>query len=156
MSHSDLNVVTIPLPIYQNYRILCSSTNDYTIRRTIMIPISEQEEKSIDNIRDSILKFKRGNLSFSVKMKDIYCYGEVDFTNKDDLNQIDSFDFLDHLDTSGIYIWSRYDYETHSCKTSNKRLLWTETWHPSVVAQIAHGYLGKPQRILIFNQYVRK
>lgn len=121
-----------------------------------MIPISEQEEKSIDNIKDSTLKFKRGDLSFSVKMKDIYCYGEVDFTNKEDLNQIDSFDFLDHLGISGIYIWSQYDYETHSCKTPNKRLLWTETWRPSVVAQMAHGYLGKPQRILLFNKYATK
>lgn len=121
-----------------------------------MIPISEQEEKSIDNIRDSTLKFQRGDISFSVRMKDIYCYGEVNFTDREDLNQIDSFDFLDHLGASGIPIWSQYDYETHSCKTPKKRLLWTETWHPSVVAQMAHGYLGKPQRILLFNKYTTK
>lgn len=121
-----------------------------------MIPISEQEEKSIDDIKDSTLKFRRGDISFSVKMKNIYCYGEVDFTNKEDLNQIDSFDFLDHLGSSGIYIWSQYNYKTHSCKAPNRKLLWTETWRPSVVAQIAHGYLGKPQRILLFNNYIRK
>lgn len=146
----------IPLPIYQNYRILCSNANGYNIRRTIMIPISEQEEKDIDNIGDSTLKFKRGNMSFSVKMKDIYCYGEVDFTNEEDLDQIDSFNFLDYLGANGIRIYSNYDYKTHSCKASNKKLLWTETWCPSVVAQITHGYLGKPQRILLFNEYVRK
>lgn len=116
-----------------------------------MIPISEQEEKRIDDIKDSTLKFQRGDTSFSVKMKNIYCYGEVDFTDKEDLNQIDSFDFLDHLGSSGIYIWSQYNYKTHSCKAPNRKLLWTETWRPSVVAQIAHGYLGKPQRILLFN-----
>lgn len=121
-----------------------------------MIPISEQEEKRIDNIKDSTLKFQRGDMSFSVKMRDIYCYGEVDFTDKEDLNQIDSFDFLDHLGARGIYIWSQYDYKTHSCRTPNKRILWTETWSPSVVAQIAHGCLGKPQRILLFNDYIRK
>ena len=156
MSHSDLNVVTIPLPIYQNYRILCSSTNGYTIRRTIMIPISEQEEKSIDNIKNSVLKFQRGDISFSVKMNDIYCYGEVDFTNRDDLNQIDSFNFLDYLGATGIHIYSRYDYKTHSCEAPNNMLLWAETWRPSAVAQMAHGYLGKPQRILLFNNYIRK
>ena len=156
MSHSNLNVVTIPLPTCQDYRILCSSINGNTVRSTIMIPISEQEEKNIDNIKDSTLKFHRNNMSFSVKMKDIYCYGEVDFTNKDDLNQIDSFDFLEHLGASGIHIYSQYDYKTHSCKTFNKKLLWTETWRPSVVAQMTHGYLGKPQRILLFNKYIRK
>lgn len=146
----------IPLPTCQDYRILCSSISGRTVRSTIMIPISEQEEKNIDNIRDSILKFQRGNMSFSVRMKDIYCYGEVDFTNKEDLNQIDSFNFLDHLGATGIHIWSQYDYKTHSCKAHNKKLLWTETWHPSVVAQMAHGYLGKPQRILLFNKYAIK
>lgn len=146
----------IPLPTCQNYRILCSSINGRTVRRTIMIPISEQEEKNIDNIGDSILKFQRGDMSFSVRMKDIYCYGEVDFTNKEDLNQIDSFNFLDHLGISGIHIWSQYDYKTHSCKAHNKKLLWTETWRPSIVAQMAHGYLGKPQRILLFNKYAIK
>lgn len=146
----------IPLPTCQDYRILCSSISGRTVRSTIMIPISEQEEKNIDNIRDSILKFQRCNMSFSVRMKDIYCYGEVDFTNKEDLNQIDSFNFLDHLGATGIHIWSQYDYKTHSCKAHNKKLLWTETWHPSVVAQMAHGYLGKPQRILLFNKYTIK
>lgn len=121
-----------------------------------MIPINEQEEKCIDDIKDSTLKFQRGNMSFSVRMRDIYCYGEVDFTNEEDLNQIDSFDFLDHLGAKGICIWSQYDYKTHSCKTPNKRILWTETWRPAVVAQIAHGRLAKPQRILLFNNYIRK
>ena len=155
MSHSDLNVVTIPLPIRSDYRVLCSNKDGHTIRRTIMIPISEQEEKDIDNIKDSTLKFQRGTMSFSVSMKDIYCYGEVDFTSIEDLNQIDSFNFLDYLGASGINIYSNYDYKTHSCKAPNRRLLWTETWHPAVVAQMAHGYLGKPQRILLFNEYVR-
>lgn len=120
-----------------------------------MIPISEQEEKDIDNIKNSTLKFQRGTMSFSVSMKDIYCYGEVDFTSIEDLNQIDSFNFLDYLGASGINIYSNYDYETHSCKAPNRRLLWTETWHPAIVAQMAHGYLGKPQRILLFNECVR-
>lgn len=146
----------IPLPTCQNYRILCSNIMGCTTRVTIMIPISEQEEKSIDNIRDSTLRFKRGDTSFSVRMKDIYCYGEVDFTSKEDLNQIDSFNFLDYLGISGIHILSKYDYKTHSCKAPNKRLLWTETWRPSVIAQMAHGYLGKPQRVLLFNKYIIK
>lgn len=149
-------MVTIPLPTCQDYCILCSSANGGTIRRTIMIPISEQEEKRIDDIKDSTLKFQRGDMSFSVRMGDIYCYGEVNFTNEEDLNQIDSFDFLDHLGARGIYIWSQYDYKTHSCKAPNKRILWTETWSPAVVAQIAHGRLAKPQRILLFNNYIRK
>ena len=44
----------IPLPTYQNYRILCSNVSGSIVRITIMIPISEQEEKTIDNIGNSI------------------------------------------------------------------------------------------------------
>lgn len=121
-----------------------------------MIPIDEKEEKDIDNISDSTLTFNRGDTTFHVTMKNIFCYGEVDFTNIDDLNQIDSFGFLDYLGIQGIHIYSRYNYKTHSCSSPKKHLLWSETWRPSVVAQMAHGYLGKPQRILLFREITRK
>lgn len=115
-----------------------------------MIPISRQEEDEIDRIDNHILVFERGNLSFSVTMKNIYCYGEVDFNDDETLNQIDDFKFLSHLEGVGIPIISRYDYETHSCSSHLKRPLWTETWSPAKLAKIAHGYLGKPKRILLF------
>lgn len=115
-----------------------------------MIPISKQEEDEIDRIDNHILTFTRGNRDFSVTMKDIYCYGEVDFNDDDTLDQIDEFKFLSHLGGVGIPIISRYDYETHSCSSHLKRPLWTETWSPADLARITHGYLGKPKRILLF------
>ena len=59
---------------------------------------------------------------------------------------------LDYLEEKGVTIYSNYDYETHSCSSPEKYCLWTETWHPAVLAKMAHGYLGKPKRILLFNQ----
>ena len=142
----------IPLPIYHHYRILnnrkvCSET-----KSTIMIPINEDEELLIDNIDKQTLHFHRGNRTFSVQMRDIYCYGEVDFTDKDTLDKINNFNFLDHLEIVGACIYSNYDYKTHSCVSPKRYCLWTETWHPAVLAKMAHGYLGKPKRILLFNQ----
>lgn len=118
---------------------------------TVMIPINEEEEKLIDNIDKSTLKFHRGNKSFSISMKDIYCYGEVNFEDEDTLNQINEFKFLDYLCKVGVKIYSRYDYKTHSCSSPKRRCLLTETWSPSQLAKMAHGYLGKPKRILLFN-----
>ena len=60
--------------------------------------------------------------------------------------------FLDHLEAVGAHVYSNYDYETHSCSSPKEYCLWTETWHPAVLAKTAHGYLGKPKRILLFNQ----
>ena len=119
---------------------------------TVMIPIDEEEEKLIDNIDKSVLIFTRGNRTFSVSMRDIYCYGEVDFEDKDTLNQISEFKFLDYLGEVGVPIYSRYDYKTHSCSSSKQHCLWMETWNPAELAKIAHCYLGKPKRILLFNQ----
>lgn len=145
----------IPLPIYPNYRILSSNRSSIGCRITVMIPINKEEEKLIDNIDKQTLTFHRGNRSFSVAMRDIYCYGEVDFRDRDTLDQIEQFKFLDYLRTVGVHIYSKYDYETHSCSTPNKHLQWTETWSPSTLAKMAHGYLGKPQRILLFNQNIK-
>lgn len=117
-----------------------------------MIPINEDEEKLIDNIDKSTLTFHRGNRSFSIQMRDIYCYGEVDFNNKETLDKIEEFNFLDYLGAIGVHIYSRYDYKSHSCTSPMRRCMWTETWSPAHLAKMAHGYLGKPQRILLFNQ----
>lgn len=119
-----------------------------------MIPINEKEEKDIDNIGKHTLIFHRGDKSFTVSMKDIYCYGEVDFTDDDIMNQIDNFGFLNYLEDMGIHIYARYDYQTHTCRSPKKHCLWSETWSPAKLTQMAHGYLGKPKRILLFNETI--
>lgn len=120
-----------------------------------MIPIDEKEEKLIDNIDKYILKFHRGNRTFSVSMRDIYCYGEIDFNDKETLDKIAEFSFLNYLDEVGVRIYSRYDYESHSCTSPTNRCMWAETWNPVYLVKMAHGYLGKPQRILLFNQTIK-
>ena len=145
----------IPLSIFPHYRILNSKKSSTGTKNTIMIPIDEDEELLIDNIDKQTLHFHRGDRTFSVQMKDVYCYGEVDFTDKDTLDKINDFKFLDHLEAVGAHVYSNYDYETHSCSSPKEYCLWTETWHPAVLAKMAHGYLGKPKRILLFNQILK-
>lgn len=120
-----------------------------------MIPINEAEEEEIDNIDSKVLKFQRGNKTFSVRRNNIYCYGEVDFNDEKTLNEIKDFNFLSYLAEVGVSIYSRYDYATHSCSSPKHCCLWTETWNPAILAKMAHGYLGKPERILLFN-YITK
>ena len=117
-----------------------------------MTYIDEDEEFIIDNLKDGILKLDRGNRTFSISMKQIHCYGKVDFHNQDDLNTIENFKFLDYLGEVGIHIYSNYNYDRHSVTSPKRHALWTETWSPSKLAKMAHGYIGKPQRIILFNQ----
>lgn len=120
-----------------------------------MIPIDEEEEKLIDNIDKQVFTFHRGDKSFSVSMKNIYCYGEVDFNDKDTLDKIENFTFLDYLISNGIRIYAKYDYETHSCSSPINKLKWAETFSPAELTKMAHGYLGKPKRILLFNELTK-
>lgn len=121
-----------------------------------MIPITENEENLIDNIGKETLHFHRGTRSFSVQMKDIYCYGEVDFNDKETLNKIEEFSFFNYFNTKGVCVYSNYDYKSHSCTSPIRKLMLTETWSPTYLTKMAHGYLGKPQRILLFNQTIKK
>lgn len=145
----------IPMPISQNFHILNSNRSPIGCRRTIMIAISEEEESLIDNIGDRSLAFHRGDKSFSVKRKDVYCYGEVDFKDKDTLDAIDKFKFLDYLGAVGVHIYSKYDYDKHCCYSPMRRAMWTETWSPADLAKYAHGCLKKPERILLFNETIK-
>ena len=142
----------IPLSIFFFFFILNNKKISIGIKIGVMILVVEIVELIFDIFDYFSLHFHRGDRTFSVQMKDVYCYGEVDFTDKDTLDKINDFKFLDHLEAVGAHVYSNYDYETHSCSSPKEYCLWTETWHPAVLAKMAHGYLGKPQRILLFNQ----
>lgn len=143
------------MPTSKNYHIL--HTNPSGIgKQIIMIPITEKEENNIDNITDNVLEFHRGNRTFSVRMHNIYCYGEVNLEDKETCNKISNFNFLNYLGATGVHIYSNYDYNTHTCKTPKKYLLYTETWNPLDLVKFAHGTLNKPKRILLFYQQLKK
>lgn len=143
------------MPITKDYRILAYNNNVHSSKQlTIMTYISEEEEAQLDKGKTLILK--RGDKTLKVEINKTYCYGEIDFTNgSDDMEQIDTFDFLNYLGSfKGVPIHADYNYETHSCCSPVKKIRWTETFHPSVVAQYAHGCLGKPQRVVLFYQLI--
>lgn len=153
----------MPLPIFPHYRILNSIRTNNCIKATIMIPIDESEESMLDdindntssNIKNEIFQFNRGNRTFSVSIKDIYCYGNLNFNDDNVIKEIEEFNFLDYLTFSGIPIRSRYDYITHSCVSIKQKPLWVETWSTLDLVKLAHGYLGKPERILLFKQIIK-
>jgi hypothetical protein len=143
------------MPISRDYHIL-SYNKEPKIKKemVVMTYISKEEEILIDKGETVILK--RGKCTWLVYPNNVYCYGEVDFhTNSDDMKQIDTFNFLDYLGWSGIPVYSNYHYETHECCGTTRACGWTETWHPAIVAQYAHGCLDKPQRIVLFKVIVK-
>lgn len=139
----------------RNYHILSDNQAKTKRELTVMTYITEKEESEIDN--GKILVLTRGDRQLTIEPRRVYCYGEVDFnTGSDDMKQIDNFNFLDYLNGfNGLPVYSDYDYNTHTCRSPIKRLRWTETWRPAIIAQYAHGCLGKPPRIVLFKMLAK-
>lgn len=144
---------SIPIPIYPDYHILLNIRSSSGDKQIIMTNISEEEEDRID--KEGCITLNRGKRTFTITSKQIYCYGEVNFKSKDDLNTIDNFAFCSHLGSVGIPIRSNYDYDTHSCSFPRNRCLWTETFSPARLAIYSHGCIGKPKRIVLFSLKVK-
>lgn len=152
MSNYDLKTkqYVIKLPIREDYYSLVSKKNTSKQNESVVMTyITEAEENAID--KGKTITLKRGNLSFTVNPTNIYCYGEIDFSNdSEDMNVISTFTWLDHLLTRGVYVPSHYNYERHECVSNNKRPMWYDTTKCEVYAKYVHACLGKPKRCLIF------
>lgn len=143
------------MPITPNYRIICSNKEGATKFQVFLTHINAREESKIDNLDNNILELVRGNKTFKILYKNIYCYGDVDFTNDEDLDTIDDFNFLNHLSAVGISLPSDYDYDKHECRPNGTRIKYRESWSPSEVVMYNYACLGKPKKILLFKQIIK-
>lgn len=117
----------------------------------VMVPLTEGEEQEIDKMAN----VKIGNLL--IIDKDIYCYGNIDFYNEEDINGINSFDWIP--ENKGVIIPAKFDYETNTCEAINMTIGHHETFDNLKVAMYCHASIGKPERCLIFKckaEYVPK
>ena len=142
----------IKLPVREDYYSLVSKKLlDRRTESVVMTYITEEEEEVID--AGKTITIKRSNLSFTIKPSNIYCYGEIDFSNNsEDMDIISTFTWLDHLLIRGVCIPSNYNYDKHECISRNKQPMWYDTTKCEVLAKYVHGCLGKPKRTLIFRQ----
>lgn len=135
-----------------------SHTSDYIIG---MIPINNQEERSLDKIKDS----DRGGYSIDINhpIKDIkyvipkdniLLYGGIDINNDDDLEVLYSFhDFI-----VGKYnkIRTNVDYTTGEVLPKNGKYMFAETF--DLVCWLKYNLLmlGYPEKVLIFKTIKKK
>ena len=139
------------MPIDPTYKVISTHVNPTSKELFIITGIDENEYKKLKASND--LHLIRGNCEFDVTPDDVLCYGEIDFNEgSDDCKELDTFNWLEHLDAKGVSIPSRYNYSKHECSTDRKYILWTETWKNSTLCRYLHGCLGKPQFTLIFRE----
>lgn len=112
-------------------------------------PITEQQETRIDNsykyfgaIRYEI------NKDVIIEAKDIYLYGELNFTKEEDVNALLKYNLID--DNNGFIIKSNFDYENGCFTTIDKVARQYHTWNVIDVIKYCHCLIGKPNRIIIY------
>ena len=139
------------MPVDPTYKIISVKKNPASKELFIITGITSEEHNRLKNSKD--LRIERGNAKFYIDPDDVLCYGEIDFNEgSDDCKELDTFNWLEHLDAKGVSIPSRYNYSNHECSTDRKYILWTETWKNSTLCRYLHGCLGKPQFTLIFRE----
>ena len=137
------------MPVRTDYYSMICRTEHKDETSVIMMPITAEQEVQLDKGHNISLKLE--TRVFSLGASDLYCYGEIDLTKgSNDCEIFKSFDFMDHLRSKGIHIYSNYNYANHTCSSDLKEPRWKETFAPEEFAQYVHGFLGKPKRIILF------
>ena len=115
----------------------------------IMEAITEKEEKRIDNspkyFSELRHELKNGHV---IEGNNIYCYGQIDFTNEDDLALIKRLDIT--YEGGNNWVESTFDYTTGTFQSVNGVAKGSVTYDPVLWAKYNHVLLGKPERIIIY------
>lgn len=138
-----------------DYYVIVSHIDKFITKSIIITSITEEEEQELDLGHDITLV--RSKETFNVKCGNVECYGIIDFNNNsDDFNAISNFNWLEFKDFCGVMIPANYDYEKHCAYSDLKFYRRIDTFKPELVAQYAHGVIGKPERCVIFKHYWKK
>lgn len=123
----------------------------------IIEPITAKEEEDIDKsseIYGSIRYITKDNII--IPAKDIYLYGEVDFNNTDDLNNIRQFGIINDENDAYNAVYSNFDFEKGTCTTINGIIKNHPTWNPVEWFKFKYVLIGKPKRVIVYRKYIKK
>lgn len=108
----------------------------------VMKSITKEDEKTLDDEEEI-------NINSNIITKDdIYCYGEFDVTNPEDINYVKKFNII-NLDNNN-QVHSNFDFETGEVIIEGNIAKMHDCY--DVVKWFKYNYLliGKPNRIIIY------
>lgn len=130
--------------------LVCSQDNGGI--SVIMAPITEEQEKQLDNEETIVIEDKRNNSSFTVNAKSCYAYGKLDLSPKSkDIELIHKADWFKNLYVN-VFVFNEYDYDTHTITSDVVGGRWYETNNVKTYLPFLHAKLGKPERVVIFRE----
>lgn len=121
---------------------LCITKGISGTKVTIMRPITESQEKEIDDYEKCVID---GN---SIGRADIYIYGEVNLDSPDDIAAINKFKLIND-DNTGSSMHSNFDYEKGEVEYETMPKF-HPTWNAVEWFKYNYCMIGKPERIIVY------
>lgn len=122
--------------------ILCRTKTMGNFIYTVIRPITEEDEKTLDSDEQIVID---GNL---INKDNIYCYGEFNIDNPEDIEYIKKFSIINFDENNSVY--SNYNFKEGTV-TIEGNIAKTFSCY-NVVKWFKYNYLliGKPNRIIIY------
>ena len=109
---------------------------------TVMRPITKEQEKELDD------KERLEIDGFVISKDNIYCYGEFNVNNDEDLNYIKKFNIINLDEENSIY--SNLDFETGEVTIEGNLAKVYCCYDPIKWFKYQYLLIGKPNRIIIY------
>ena len=144
--------------------------NGLGVEQLIMIPITDEDESVIDSIMHNDPRVQNINLqNYLIKRDNILAYGHINLKdNSKDFLSLETLKLHNFNIHKGIKIPNNYDYANHCCYVEKGKrpnylnsptlqmdgIDWTSTTNIAKVIQYNHGMLGKPNKVVIFTNFI--
>lgn len=148
--------------------------NGLGVEQLIMIPITDSDEYILDiimgNVEEIDDKIELINLqNYTIKKDNILAYGHINLKdNSKDFLSLETLKLYNFNIHKGIKIPNNYDYENHCCYVEKGKrpnylnsptlqmdgIDWINTTNIAKVIQYNHGMLGKPNKVVIFTNFI--
>lgn len=116
-----------------------------------MEAITKKQEEDIEAAiaTTGAILYKRKD-GVAIKAKDIYLYGEINLDNEEDIEYIEKFNFIE--EPYGGWIHSNFNYDTGEVTSVRHKFKGYNTNNVITWFKYCYCLLGKPKRVIIYNQ----
>lgn len=111
-----------------------------------MQPITAKDEKELDETERLSLQVDASTV-VDINREIVYCYGEVDINNEEDILGIRKFNLVNN---DGNTIHSNFDYETGVAYYEGSTPKFYTTTDPVLNWKYAYTLIGKPERVIVY------
>lgn len=109
---------------------------------TVMIGITKEQEEELDTNEELMIN------NILIPKEKVYCYGQFDVNNEEDINYIEKFNII-NLDSENI-IHTDYNFEKGEGYITDRITKVNPTWDNIKWFKYNYLLIGKPERILIY------